>query len=106
LGCNAMQSRRSLPMFQRSLLPPSSGWSPLLMEAERTSETLVNFYQTTWCYNPEDSHLCTHCHENLMLVTSNNNLTVEINRRLLTAIRYYHGMQKHLWSRFLNKKKN
>jgi hypothetical protein len=25
LGCNAMQSRRSLPMFQRSLLPPSSG---------------------------------------------------------------------------------
>jgi hypothetical protein len=23
----------------------------------RTSETLVNFYQTTRCYNPEDSHL-------------------------------------------------
>jgi hypothetical protein len=20
-------------------------------------ETLVNFYQTTWCYNPEDSNL-------------------------------------------------
>jgi hypothetical protein len=29
----------------------------LMMEAARTSETLVNFYQTTWCYNPEDSHL-------------------------------------------------
>jgi hypothetical protein len=23
----------------------------------RTSEMLVNFYQTTWHYNPEDSHL-------------------------------------------------
>jgi hypothetical protein len=37
----------------------------LMMEAARTSETLVNFYQTTWCYNPEDSHLCTHHCENL-----------------------------------------
>jgi hypothetical protein len=32
----------------------------LMMEAARTSETLVNFYQTTRRYNPEDSHLrCT-----------------------------------------------
>jgi hypothetical protein len=29
----------------------------LMMEAASTSETLVNFYQTTWHYNPEDSHL-------------------------------------------------
>jgi hypothetical protein len=29
----------------------------LMMEAARTSETLVNFYQTTRRYNPEDSHL-------------------------------------------------
>jgi hypothetical protein len=29
----------------------------LIMEAARTSKTLVNFYQTTRCYNPEDSNL-------------------------------------------------
>jgi hypothetical protein len=29
----------------------------LMMEAASTSETLVNFYQTAWCYNPEDRHL-------------------------------------------------
>jgi hypothetical protein len=29
----------------------------LMMEAARTSETLVNFYQATRRYNPEDSHL-------------------------------------------------
>jgi hypothetical protein len=29
----------------------------LIMEAARNSETLVNFYQTTRRYNPEDSHL-------------------------------------------------
>jgi hypothetical protein len=29
------------------------------------SETLVNFYQTTRRYNPEDSHLRTHRRENL-----------------------------------------
>jgi hypothetical protein len=37
----------------------------LMMEAARTSETLVNFYQTTLSYNPEVSHLRTHCRENL-----------------------------------------
>jgi hypothetical protein len=36
-----------------------------MMEAARTSETLVDFYQTTWHYDPEDSHLHAHCHENL-----------------------------------------
>jgi hypothetical protein len=37
----------------------------LMMEAARTSETLVTFYQTTRRYNPEDSHLRTHRRENL-----------------------------------------
>jgi hypothetical protein len=36
-----------------------------MMEAARTSETLVNFYQATWHYNPEDSHLRTNRRENL-----------------------------------------
>jgi hypothetical protein len=29
----------------------------MMMEAASTSGTSVNFYQTTWSYNPEDSHL-------------------------------------------------
>jgi hypothetical protein len=29
----------------------------MMMEAASISETLVNFYQTTWCNIPEDSHL-------------------------------------------------
>jgi hypothetical protein len=36
-----------------------------MMEAASTSETLVNFFQTTRRYNPEDSHLRTHRRENL-----------------------------------------
>jgi hypothetical protein len=27
----------------------------LIIEAASSSETPVNFYQTTWCNNPEDS---------------------------------------------------
>jgi hypothetical protein len=48
--------------------PLSSGqWVliALMMEAVRTSETLVNFYQTTRRYNPDDSHLRNHRRENL-----------------------------------------
>jgi hypothetical protein len=33
----------------------------MMMEVARTSETLVNFYQTTRRYNPEDSHLHLSC---------------------------------------------
>jgi hypothetical protein len=41
----------------------------LMMEATRTSETLVNFYQTTRLYNPEDSHL--HYYTTLIFITAN-----------------------------------
>jgi hypothetical protein len=37
----------------------------IMMEAASTSETSVNFYQTTQRYNPEDSHLHTRHRENL-----------------------------------------
>jgi hypothetical protein len=37
----------------------------LLMKTVHTPETLVNFYQTTWCNIPEDSLLRTCHHENL-----------------------------------------
>jgi hypothetical protein len=43
----------------------------LMMEAASTSETSVNFYQTTWSNNPEDSHLHTCCRENLKSHDSN-----------------------------------
>jgi hypothetical protein len=37
----------------------------LMMEAARTSGTLVNFHQTTRRYSPEDNHLRTHRRQNL-----------------------------------------
>jgi hypothetical protein len=36
-----------------------------MMDAASTSETSVNFYQTTWRNNLEDSHLHTRRRENL-----------------------------------------
>jgi hypothetical protein len=44
-------------IYQRSRGPCCLRW--------RTSETLVNFYQTTRRYNPEDSHLRIYRRENL-----------------------------------------
>jgi hypothetical protein len=59
----------SLPTFQRSVLPPSSGrlnsLTALVMDAVKASETSVNSYQTTRRYNPEGGHLHSHRRENL-----------------------------------------
>jgi hypothetical protein len=38
---------------------------PCCLHHQDDDETLVNFYRTTRCYNPEDSHLRTHHSENL-----------------------------------------
>jgi hypothetical protein len=58
------------------------------MEAARSSETLVNFYQTTWRYNPEDNHLRTHRRENLKsyLVTPDTNMALN----LLCEVQCFH----------------
>jgi hypothetical protein len=54
----------------------------LMMEAARTSETLVNFYQTTRRYNPEDSHLrdgsC--CFVDTMLRISGSVVVLSVNQ--------------------------
>jgi hypothetical protein len=41
-----------------------------MMDASRTSETMVNFYQTTWHYNPEESHLKKHFNSNAINIAS------------------------------------
>jgi hypothetical protein len=37
----------------------------MMLEAASTSETWVNLWQTSRCYNPDDSHFYTRCLENL-----------------------------------------
>jgi hypothetical protein len=54
-------------------------------QGDSTSETLVNFYQTTRCYNPEDSNLHTHRRENLKSYL--NFLTSFSRRTLLYGVR-------------------
>jgi hypothetical protein len=49
-----------------------------------SSETLVNFYQTTRRYNPEGSHLLTHRRENLKSYLTFSLFTS--NRRGLKAL--------------------
>jgi hypothetical protein len=50
-----------------------------MMTAASASETLLNFYQTLWCNNSENSHLYTCCHENLkslLLVQFSDNILI------------------------------
>jgi hypothetical protein len=69
LGCSAVYL---VEVYQRFRGPCCLHHQGLMMEAARTSETLINFYQTTLRYNPKDSHLHTHCRENhkSLLITS------------------------------------
>jgi hypothetical protein len=63
LGCDDVWTCRRLPTKMAvfwvvapcSLVEIYIAIIALVMKAARTSETLVNFYQTTRCYNPEDS---------------------------------------------------
>jgi hypothetical protein len=63
-----------------------------MMEAARTSETLVNFYQTTRCYYPEDSHLHTYRRENLKsynVITDLRPFKVRLKAQTFFIVRFY-----------------
>jgi hypothetical protein len=55
LGCSAVKSTNVSEDLAASIIRAIL----MMMEAARSSETLVNFYQTTQRYSPEDSHLHT-----------------------------------------------
>jgi hypothetical protein len=52
----------------------------LMMEAESTSETSVNFYKTTRRNNPEDNHLHTRRRENLKSHNSRKDTKILIKK--------------------------
>jgi hypothetical protein len=49
-----------------------------MMQAASTSETSVNFYQTTRRYNPEDSYLHTHRRENVKSKLKKNDTFAQV----------------------------
>jgi hypothetical protein len=63
----------------------------LMMEAASTSETSVNFYQTTRCNTPEDSHLHTRSHEKLKSHQLQEMFEVQHARN----VRKGHGKEDH-----------
>jgi hypothetical protein len=76
------------------------------MEAAGTSETSVNFYQTTRRYNPEDSHLHTNRRENLD-PTNVHQFIIQLKEpfEFFTRLSQYCLETKPTpWSRFLLKK--
>jgi hypothetical protein len=58
------------------------------MEAASTSETLVNFYQTTRRNNPEDSHLNTRRRENLKPDDYHYSLNSKISKATAHIVHY------------------
>jgi hypothetical protein len=63
----AARSSETLVNFYQTIrrYNPEDSLIGFMMEAARSSETLVNFYKTTRRYNPEDSHLRINRRENL-----------------------------------------
>jgi hypothetical protein len=62
--CSIIRERTEINYFYRFLIHDSL-ISKVRIWRRLSSETSVNFYQTTWHNNPEDSHLHTQCYENL-----------------------------------------
>jgi hypothetical protein len=70
----------------------------LMMKAPRTSQTSVNFYQTTRRHNPEDSHLHTRRRESLKSYNAYeftiNSLTNEFNQSMSSYDLVYNFIPK------------
>jgi hypothetical protein len=63
--CLRVARRQNLEQQHRHILAATFIITALMMEVASSSETSVNFYQTTRRYNPEDSHLHSRRRENL-----------------------------------------
>jgi hypothetical protein len=70
------------------------------MEAARSPETLVNFYQTKRRYSPEDSHLRTHRREDLKSYSQKTAIFILVDVRSVNLTYIY-----ILMNLFLNVKK-
>jgi hypothetical protein len=76
----------------------------LMMDAASTSETLVNFYQTTWNYNPEDSHPLTSCGPDVSKVISDTptfgaEIASACSIMFLLSYKFMHRTWKSSWKR-------
>jgi hypothetical protein len=102
---NLLHSTRDKVYAWRYILEQKNGSSiastnrviALMMEIVSTSETLVNFYQTTWHYNSEDSRFHTCSHENMkshrQILSKETNISACLN----TNIVYFSITTEHTW---------